>query len=115
MALQIEVTKVSVKDAGNRFQGKLLNVTLNLTCWPEGVIKEYPVEGDMKNAVIFQNFSARYKTIEGMTVDEQITRTAKDLKRQMQSVIDVYTREQELLTDIKLGEAVTWIETVLEG
>ena len=115
MALQKEVTKISVKDAGNKFQGKLLNVTLNLTCWPEGVIKEYPAEGDMKNAVIFQNFSAYYKKIEEMTVDEQVTRTAKDLKRQMQSVIDVYIREQALLTNVKLDEAATWIETTLEG
>lgn len=115
MALQKEMTKISVKDAGNRFSGKLLNVTLNLTCWPEGVVKEYPVEGDMRNAVIFQNFSAHYKKIEEMTVDEQVTRTAKDLKRQMQSAIDVYIREQALLMNIKLDEAVTWIETALEG
>lgn len=115
MTLQIEVTKISVKDAGNRFQGKLLKVTLNLTCWSESIVKEYPVEGDMKNAVIFQNFSAGYKKIEGMTIDEQITRTAKVLKRQMQSVIDIYIREQELLTNIKLDEVATWIETTLGG
>lgn len=120
MALQKEITKVSVKDAGEKFQGKMLTITLNLTCWPEAMVKEYPIKNadstiDMKNAIIFRDFSASYKDIDGMTVDEQITRAARDLKGQMQSVIDVYIREQVLLAHVKLDEAVTWIETTLEG
>ena len=109
MALQIEVSKVSVTDAGEKFGGKLLNVTMQLKCWAEGANTE------TDPAVIDQAFSEEYREKEGLTVVQQVTKTANLIKTKMQVVIDRYNREQALLNNALLDAAVTGIQSGLEG
>lgn len=109
MALQIQVSKVSVTDAGDKFGGKMLNVTMHLKCWPEGANTE------TDPTVIDQTFSEKYKVIEGLTVVQQITKTATLIKTKMQAVIDTYNREQALLNNALLDAAVSGIQSSLEG
>jgi len=109
MALQIEVSKVSVTDAGEKFGGKLLNVTMQLKCWPEGANTE------TDPTVIDQTFSKEYRDKEELTVVQQVTKTANLIKNDMQKVIDTYNREQALLNNALLDAAVTGIQSGLEG
>jgi len=109
MALQIEVSKVSVVDAGEKFGGKLLNVTMQLKCWAEGV------DTEVVAPVIDQPFSEEYRDKEGLTVIQQVTKTANLIKAEMQKVIDRYNREQALLNNALLDTAVTGIQSGLEG
>lgn len=117
--LQIEVTKISVSKGSDSVPG--LMPVFNLTCWPEGVTKQYPVRSsdgtiDMKNAVIFQDFSKYVKFhVENMTKEELLTRAAKEVKKEMQTLINKYNAEQELLTSTRLEQARSWIESNLEG
>ena len=112
MALQIEVKTVSVQGWA---------VTLNLTCWPDGETKQYPVvdaEGnvDMKNAVIYQDFSENIKSyVEDKTKSDLVTEIAMKMRDAMQAVIDKYKREQDLLNSSILEQARNGIETGLEG
>lgn len=109
MAFQIEVTKVSVSEQ----MEKLWNIRLNLTCWPDGVVKEYPVivDGilDMKNAIIYQDFSARYRNGQNIQTKVQV------LFEQMQEAIDDYKGEQQIFDASQLDTAVTWLGNNLVG
>jgi len=109
VALQIEVSKVSVKDGGEKFAGKLLNVTMRLKCWSEGADKE------TESPIIDQNFSEKYKEIPELTSAQQITITATAIKIKMQEAIDEYKREQILLAHPSLDAAVIGIQNALEG
>lgn len=109
MAFQIEVTKISVSEQMH----KLWGIVLNLTCWPQGVTKEHPVRGpdgvDMKNAIIFEDFSLRYRT--GQDVEAKV----KEVEEQMQDTIDEYKGEQTIFNHTKLDIAVTYLNNNLVG
>ena len=109
MPLQIEVTKISVSER----MDALWNITLNLTCWPDGVVKEYPiiVEGilDMKNAIIYRNFSTRYRP--GQSIQTKV----QTLFEQMQETIDDYKGEKQIFDASQLDTTVTWLGNNLVG
>lgn len=109
MPLQIQVSKGSVIDAGDRYEGKLFNIILNLKCWAEGA----NIETDP--AVIDQDFTGQYKEVEELTITQQVTKAAVDIEQQMQAVIDRYNQEQAILNNSLLDSAVTGIQTALEG
>lgn len=118
MALQIEVQHVSATK-GKKNVG--LTVVFNLTCWPDGVVKEYPVRNvdgtiDMKNAVLFKDFSQYIKAnVEGKTKEEILFAVLQELKNIMQDSIDSYIKEQELLNSTRLEQARQWLESNLDG
>ena len=109
MALQIEVEKVSVVDAGLEFGGKLLNVTINLKCWAEGV------DTEITDPVIDQNFTSQYSAIPGLTVVQRLTITYNDILAKMQVEINKYNREQLLLSNVLLDSVVTNLTAALVG
>ena len=116
MPLQIEVGRVSVQA---RVPGYV--IALNLTCWPDGVVKEYPEVApdgtvDMKNAVIYQDFPGILKAkSNGMTKEERVQETAVRIKNSMQSAIDKYIDEDELLNSALFESVRAGIETALVG
>ena len=118
MALQIEVTSVSVQ-IGDGNLGP--TVTLNLTCWPEGVVKEYPVRNadgtvDMKNAVIFQDFSEYVKSnVEGQSLTDRVNEVIAKFENVMQDAIDKYKGGKSLLNGALLEQVRADIEAALEG
>jgi hypothetical protein len=64
--------------------------------------------------VIDKTFSARYKDVEGKTVDEQLTEWGKFIKRQMQDAIDAYVNEHALSSNPKLDTALNVIKNGLD-
>ena len=109
MALQLDVEKVSVVDAGLEFGGKLLNVTINLKCWAEGV------DTEITDPVIDQNFTSQYSEIPGLTIVQRLTITYNDILAKMQETIDRYKREQALLENVLLDSVVTNLTAALVG
>lgn len=93
MALQIEVTKVSVSEQ----MDKLWNITLNLTCEEDSV------------EVINQDFSIKYKL--GQDIDDKRSRFLE----QMQNAINAYTGEQAVFDHAKMDSLVTYLQTNLTG
>ena len=93
MALQIEVTKVSVSEQ----MDKLWNITLNLKCTDDSV------------EVINQDFSISYRT--GQDAEIKV----KSLLAEMQEAIDDYKDEQQIFNHTKLDTAVTWLQNNLGG
>lgn len=109
MALQIQVDKTSVTDAGEQFQGKVLIVATRLRCWAEGV------DTEVVDPVIDKPFSETYKDVVESTIDEQIARWEVAVKKEMQLVIDKYKREITLFNHAKLDTAITNIQGGLQG
>lgn len=110
MPLQIEVTKVSVSVTEDGIYG----VTAKLTCWPDGVVKEYPVANpdgtiDLKNTVIYQDFTQNHNPANNISV------ATTALMTKMQIVIDQYKQSQVVFNSTQLGTALTYIENNLEG
>ncbi|MCK4860196.1 MAG: hypothetical protein KAS87_06540, partial [Candidatus Omnitrophica bacterium] len=91
MPLQIEVQKGKITAGSGGNPG--LTFTMTLICWNEGVTKEYPVRNpdgtiDMKNAVIFQDFTRYIKSnVEGKTTNQLVQEAATKVKVEMQTVI----------------------------
>jgi hypothetical protein len=110
MALQIEVTKafVLVNEDG------IYTVTAKLTCWPEGVVKEYPVVNpdgtvDLKNTIIYQSFSQNHNPANAISV-------ARDaLQDKMQTIINQYKQAKVVFDSPQLDNALSYIENNLEG
>jgi len=92
MALQIEVTKVSVSEQ----MDKLWNITLNLTCTEDSV------------EVINCDFSVRYRP--GQDAEAK----TKGLLAEMQEAINEYKGEQQIINSAQLDTAVTWLQDNLE-
>ena len=67
----LEIHSITV--AGEEFGGKKFNGSCRLSCWPDGAA----VPGDP--TVIDRVFSAPYKDVDGLTIDEQITRWVKKI------------------------------------
>lgn len=110
MPLQIEVTKVSVSVN----EDGIYTVTAKLTCWPDGVVKEYPVinpDGtlDLKNTVIYQDFSQNHNPANPISV------ATGALMEKMQTVIDQYKQSQVVFNSSQLNNALSYIESNLEG
>lgn len=109
MALQILVEKVSVADAGSQFGGKLLYVTANLKLWAEGDNPE------VDDPLFDKNFTADYRSIEGLTVAQQVQRTEDILKADMQYAIDTYKYEMALYNHALLDASITDLNDDLVG
>ena len=106
--LQIELTAESVRDAGERHLGKLLIGEVRLKCWPEGVAKTEP-------PLIDTTFTAQYKDVESLTIDEQLLRWGKEIFQKVDAVIERTLREQLLLQNQKFQDSITAIKTSLEA
>ena len=106
--LQIELTAESVRDAGERHQGKLLLGEVRLKCWPEGVAKTEP-------PLINTTFTAQYKDVDTLTVDEQLQRWGKEIFQKGDAEIERILREQQLLNNEKFKDSITAIKTNLEA
>ncbi len=116
MALQKEVTIKSVET----IEGRGYTVGFNLTCWPDSTIKEYPTEidgiVDMKNAIIYQNFSGLIKSqVEGKTESDLINRLTADVQPEMQKVINNYIEKDKIETGTTLETVRSTIEGGLTG
>lgn len=109
MALQIEVSKVSVTDSGPVYSGARLSVVMNLKCWTEGDNTE------TDPTVIDQNFTGEYSAASWLTVQQRIDKTVVEMQEKMQVVINAYKRELVLLSNTLLNTAVTTIQTNLVG
>lgn len=117
MALQKEVTVIAVTTRN----GIGWNAEMNLTCWPDGVVKEYPVlnaDGiiDMKNAILCQDFTGLIKSqVEGLTQDVLINRLTTEIQPQMQEIIDDYIAKDSIETGATLEAVRATIEGGLKG
>ena len=107
MTLQKKITTLAV--AGSSVSTGL-TITFSLTCWNEGDSPE------TDEPVINQIFSGYVKIgISGKTTEELLTETVKTIKEDMQNHIDKYKREQELIANVILETARSWLETNVEG
>jgi hypothetical protein len=102
MAVTKSVTMVSINEGGKSFAGDVLIGIVNLTVMDDAV------------EVINKDFSATYKKVDTLTVDQELARWANDIKSQMQDEINAYVNEQNLLTNAKLATAVSGIESALD-
>lgn len=109
MALQVLVDKVSVVSAGEVFDDKMFTGTVRLRCWPSGA----SVPGDP--TIIDEEIGGLYKDVEGLTVDQQLTRWVKIVKAYCQQIIDSYILEKALFDSAKLDTAVAAIQSGLSG
>ncbi len=116
MPLQIEVTKVKIVDGTEGYRA-----TINLTCWPDGVTKEYPVRNldgtvDIKNAVVFHDKIVYIKGyVDGMTIAQLIDRIQPEVIVKLQEVIDTYNREDSLYNNPKFNTFITNVQGGLNG
>ena len=101
MVITKEVSVLSIADAGDVFGGCLLHITAKM------VVKRDDIE------IINREFTAKYKVVPELTVDQRLVLWAKDIKAQMQDAINDYDREQKMLTNPKLATTATWIQTNL--
>ena len=117
MPLQKEVTIKTVVTS----EGRGHTVTFNLTCWPDGVSKIYPIVSangvvDMKNAIIYQDFPELIKKqVEGETEADLINRLAEPIETEMQKVIDDYVTKDGIETGATLETVRATIEGGLTG
>lgn len=115
MSLQIELKSVKAVP-----QGSGTNLTCNLTAWPEGVVKQYPVVDDdgnvtdINNAVMFRNHTVYVKGhVQGMTVEELVEREMPRFKEYWQKEIDEYLRVDEVLQTTALTDGLVTIGSEL--
>lgn len=101
MAITKTVTLISVNEAGESFNQKLLTGTVNL------LIKRDTIE------LINQNFSADYEAKDGTTIDQRLAIWSQKMLVQMQNLVDKYVREQTIKTNAKVATAVTALQTNL--
>lgn len=107
MTLQKKITTLAVTGSS---VSTGLTITFSLMCWNEGDNPE------IDEAVINQIFQGYVKIgISGKTTEELLTETVKIIKEDMQNCIDKYKREQELLANVILETARSWLETNVEG
>jgi len=106
--LQIELTAESVRDAGERYQGKLLIGEVRLKCWPEGVART-------ETPLVDTTFTAQYKDVDNLTVDEQLQRWGKEIFQKAEAVIERILREQQFLKNEKFQDSIITIKTSLEA
>lgn len=85
MALTKAVTIVEIKDAGDRYSGKLYNAKLKL------------IITDTEGPGFEAEFPAQYKEVDGLSVDQRLARIADAVAPLMQDAIDKYKREQQLV------------------
>ena len=98
MALTKAVSITEIKDAGDRYLGKLYNAKIKL------------VVTDTSGPGIDQEFPAQYKEVDGLTVDQRLARIVKDVVPEMQKVIDKYKREQQLKNLQKVQDLTNTID-----
>lgn len=104
MALTKTVSLVSVSDAGQKHRGKLFNITYELIV----------TDDDPKGDGFTRQYSAQYKDVDGLTVDEQVARVIADVAPRMQEDIDRYKGEQAIKTHTKAIASVAAIDGLLE-
>lgn len=97
MAITSTVTFVSAVQGGDQFGGDVLTGTVNLTIMQDAV------------ELLNKDFSAPYKKVDSLTVDQQLARWATAIRADMQAVIDGHVNEQSVAATPQLAAAVTWI------
>lgn len=98
MALTKAVSIVEIKDAGDRFSGKLYNARIKL------------VITDTEGPGFEQEYPAQYKEVDGLTVDERLARIVNVVAPLMQKSIDIYKREQQILKMQKVQDLIDEID-----
>ena len=65
--------------------------------------------------LIDTTFTAQYKDVESLTIDEQLLRWGKEIFQKVDAVIERTLREQLLLQNQKFQDSITAIKTSLEA
>ena len=129
--MQIELSKVSFTDAGPKYRGKMYVGIVNMKVWPDGA------DTKVENPVIDVNLRGLYKiglkqSIEGigdmlvdgpaLTDEECYKKFTDQLEPQINAIVAEYEdgltkpqREQKILDDMKLDDALTALEVSANG
>lgn len=103
--MQIQITKIEIE---NLISGH--NLTLNITCWPDGDPQEEQYE------IINENHMFYIKGhVEGKTKNDLIDETEVVVIEEFQYVIDKYTAEKTLFDSAKMDTMISNIQSGLEG
>lgn len=129
--MQIELSKVSFADAGQKYRGKMYVGSVNMKAWPDGAdTKVEPAVIDVNlNGLLKMGLRASVPGPENTVVDGQLLTDEECYKKftdtlepQINAVVAEYEtgqtkpqREQAILDDPKLDNALTALEVKVNG
>lgn len=101
MVISVELVKVSVKEAGIQFHGKMLYLNCDLKLWGEG--KTPGVDDPDLVVPVF----GKYSYVEELSLIQRLILTKNDLVLKCQIIIDAFIRQQTMLARVEVDDVIS--------